>query len=362
MSSRERYYELFKATHFFAALVFVIFFFLHCDHILTSWDYFIAAAVLYSLTWLYSQLRTYLEHGVRHRASLAMETGDTIRITVDTDAKWNPGQHIFLRFLTQGVHALTAHPFTICSLDRRDGGGDGAQMVFHIRARGGLTKRLAALADKDPGVSVPVLLDGPYGGVKGRYFDGFDHAVVIGGGAGAGFTLGLAKHFLSQARLNAAENRRMTLLVSSRDPELHQWFLASLAEALPVVEDAGAGGDRPDTGLSVVIHDTSRAEPVEQGDKASSNSGDEAPAPEKSGETRITGMGGVQATLVRGRADLFALGREVTSAEGASVGIVVCGPASMIQDASMVAASAQGRIIKGGPGASEVWFHKESFS
>ena len=32
-----RFYEFFKATHFLAVLVFVLFFFLHCDFRLTSW-------------------------------------------------------------------------------------------------------------------------------------------------------------------------------------------------------------------------------------------------------------------------------------------------------------------------------------
>lgn len=34
---RDRFYEIFKATHLLAAVVFVVFFFLHCDYTLTSW-------------------------------------------------------------------------------------------------------------------------------------------------------------------------------------------------------------------------------------------------------------------------------------------------------------------------------------
>jgi hypothetical protein len=30
--------------------------------------------------------------------------------------EWTPGQHVFVRFATLGMHALTSHPFTICSL------------------------------------------------------------------------------------------------------------------------------------------------------------------------------------------------------------------------------------------------------
>lgn len=34
---RDRFYEFFKSTHLMAALVFVVFFFLHCDFTLTTW-------------------------------------------------------------------------------------------------------------------------------------------------------------------------------------------------------------------------------------------------------------------------------------------------------------------------------------
>lgn len=36
-SSRNRYYEFFKATHFIVALLFILFFFFHCDFRLSSW-------------------------------------------------------------------------------------------------------------------------------------------------------------------------------------------------------------------------------------------------------------------------------------------------------------------------------------
>ena len=34
---RDRFYEFFKSTHLFVAVVFAIFFFIHCDGTLTSW-------------------------------------------------------------------------------------------------------------------------------------------------------------------------------------------------------------------------------------------------------------------------------------------------------------------------------------
>lgn len=37
MFSRNRFYEFFKSTHYIAIIVFVVFFFLHCDFRLSSW-------------------------------------------------------------------------------------------------------------------------------------------------------------------------------------------------------------------------------------------------------------------------------------------------------------------------------------
>lgn len=34
---RDRFYEFFKATHYLAIIVFVVFFFIHCGGVLTSW-------------------------------------------------------------------------------------------------------------------------------------------------------------------------------------------------------------------------------------------------------------------------------------------------------------------------------------
>ena len=306
-----------------------------------------------------------MEHGLGHRAHLAIETGEMLRITIDTTAEWTPGQHIYLRFLTQGVHALTAHPFTICSLPGTLHDGGLNQMVFYIKPRGGLTARLAKLADKNPGVAVPVLLDGPYGGVQSRWFAGFGHTIVIGGGAGAGFTLALAQDFLSQSRRRRElhSGATMSLVVSSRDPGLRRWYLEALAEMISDWEKDDLETYKP-SGLSVRIHETGGGEPRMESSGGESGSGlDKVVAdPEKAGDTAPVESKIMEVGIFQGRPDLDALCCDAIAAEGASVGLVVCGPGSMVHDAGRIAAAAQGNCIKGGPGAAEVWFHKETFS
>ncbi|KAJ0295265.1 hypothetical protein COL922a_014064, partial [Colletotrichum nupharicola] len=112
---RDRYYEFFKAGHYLAAIIFFIFFFIHCNFRMSSWDYFIATGVLYALCWGYAFCKTYFEHGIGHRAVLCKETDLTLKIAIETDMEWRAGQHIYLRFLTGGMHVLSTHPVTICS-------------------------------------------------------------------------------------------------------------------------------------------------------------------------------------------------------------------------------------------------------
>ena len=54
-SIRNRFYEFFKASHMIAAVLFIVFFFFHCDFILSSWDYFLASGVIYFLCLIFSQ-------------------------------------------------------------------------------------------------------------------------------------------------------------------------------------------------------------------------------------------------------------------------------------------------------------------
>ncbi|KAI6782753.1 Ferric/cupric reductase transmembrane component 7 [Emericellopsis cladophorae] len=185
---RERYYEIFKMTRFFAALIFILFFFfLHCDGIFTSWDYFIAAAAL------------------PHKEWLALGGEETLKIAIDTTVEWTPGQHT------------------------------------------------------NPGTTVRVLLDGPYGGMQSRWYSGFDHAVVIAGGASAGFTLGLVEDFVARCTLTAAvaQDRNLTLVLSSRDLELKRWYLDAIAALLDAQQTKEGNKEAARiAGLTIHIHHT----------------------------------------------------------------------------------------------------------
>lgn len=337
------------------ALVFIIFFFFHCDFRMSSWDYFIATAVLYTLCWLYAQCKTWFEHGIRHKARLVAESDHTIRISIDTDMTWAPGQHIFLRFLTCGIHALTAHPFTICSVPQQGKN----QLMFYVKQRGGLTSRLMSLARKTPNIQIPVLLDGPYGGIPAGRLDDFDKSLVVGGGAGAGLTLSMVEDFVRFSPFQDSK-KELKVIVATRDPGMRAWYTQAL-------DDIAARQSRHEVvpGLSVHIHetftptiaspDTNTTEAViEEVTKTQSVHSKEC-------NTSTATTFGVQ--VFTGRPGLPTIVRQMADEDGVSLGVVVCGPSTMAFDVKQAASEVQSKILTGKPGiARELWLHSENFS
>lgn len=234
-------------------------------------------------------------------------------------------------------------------------------MIFHVKPRSGITTRLAKLAEKQPNITVPVLLDGPYGGLPMRWGEGFDRTVVVGGGAGAGFTLPIIENFL-QNKLNGKNDDQLTAVVVSRDPAFHHWFLRSLESLTARYSISEAV-----SGLTVLLHQTSATRVAV--DASSDSNADDLEKKVKS-ETKpsdgvhlsaATGkLFGVQHKT--GRPDIRALTNIPLQEKGVTVGLVVCGPSSMVQDVSVVASEAQREIFSGSLAAQEVWFHKESFT
>lgn len=108
--------------------------------------------------------------------------------------------------------------------------------MFYIRPRGGFTSRLAKIASKQPNVSLPVLLDGPYGGLIAVTLTKFDRALIIAGGSGAGYTLPLiedvvrrlnGQHDTDSEEKGTSLRPRQTVLqviVSTRDHDTRRWY------------------------------------------------------------------------------------------------------------------------------------------
>ena len=108
---------------------------------------------------------------------------------------------MFIRFLGKDIgigSALATHPFSICSLPRGKGTAVN-QLVFYVRPHGGITRELSTFAREKPGQSIPVMLDGPYGGVSPDVFAGYSRFLLVSGGSGGGATLPLLESVLAGA-------------------------------------------------------------------------------------------------------------------------------------------------------------------
>lgn len=165
-------------------------------------DYFVALLAVYGFSLLVSWGRSYIVNGFSHRAFFENQTDQTVRMSIPTRINWRPGQHIFVRFPTINTgapHSLTSHPFSICSLPESTTRSAGRELVFYIRPHSGVTRQMYEFADTNKGSTVPVHLDGPYGGVDPATFDGFGRVLVIAGGSGAGAMFPLIENVVRRA-------------------------------------------------------------------------------------------------------------------------------------------------------------------
>ncbi|KAJ5498362.1 Riboflavin synthase-like beta-barrel [Penicillium expansum] len=370
---RNRFYEFFKATHIFVAVVFVVFFFLHCDFRLSSWDYFIASGVIYFLSLIASHIRTYLMHGI-HSATLELLPSGLVRVAVPSIIKWTPGQHVFVRFLTSDLHLLTAHPFTISSACHNpDEIGKASELVFYIKPRGGVTGRLRAMAAKNPGCTKKILIEGPYGGVSALHMAQFDTILVIAGGSGGGFSLAMVDEALRLTGMNtlasekrALSRRNLQVVFSTRDHAMADWYIEEIESRLSESTMLSSAGSDNGFETAVSVHVTDQRG---SGISSASDSDDVKGTTSKVPPTEFTTTGSFSLNVHRNaRPDLPSLvARTVAVAHAQEthlqkkqrVGVLVCGPASMLHDTRNAAALAQTRVFRGE--VEELYLHSEPF-
>ena len=261
---------------------------------------------------------------------------------------WKPSQHMFLRFLTPNLHALTSHPFTICSIPPPSGKSQENVLTFFVAARGGMTGRLAASAAKLPGFSVPVLLEGPYGGVNSRPLTSYDRSLVVACGSGAGFSLPFIMSHLVSAEKTAGH--KMQVIIATRDPALIEWYEGALVDfleenSLPTTLD----------GIEITIHVTSNSEVSfsRPGDVEKRIEGDNVQSKDDTRKLLIQ--------TAQGRPNVQSIIQRTIEESGVSVGMAVCGPESLMAVVQNEAARGQRKILSGGGGAREIYLHSEHF-
>jgi NAD(P)H-flavin reductase len=369
---RNRGYEFFKATHFFAVVVFMVTFFWHCDHTLTSWHYFVATAAVYVPCFVYPWLRTVFEYKWSQRAEVSVEENGFIRITIPAMFHWTPGQHCFLRSTSFGVlPALTAHPFTICSSPLTMS-GEANQLVFYIRHQGGFTDKLYQHALSKPDGSIPVIVDGPYGGVSWLRLRNADRLLVIAGGSGAGWTLPFIEHFIRSAttsndesapRIPYSNPASLRMVLATRDTQSRLWFEQAVQNILAQHPTATSSSVQIQVYLTGTAADQAdlppkTAQPTTRSVPSEASRDMAIDAEKEDDETAAPGK------EYTGRPQLpLVVQEEAGKAADAdqALNVYVCGPKTMQNDVRNAVAAENLKIISGARSGG-VYLHTEHFS
>ncbi|KAL1746923.1 hypothetical protein HDZ31DRAFT_80856 [Schizophyllum fasciatum] len=317
---RNRYYEIFKN----AAAVFMVALFIHTDWILTSWDYFWGTAAAWALARLLQTLRTLYHSRLGLPATLETLPDNflCVRLSAPRALPIAPGQHVFLRFLDAGAHALTTHPFTVAGL--RDG-GRAADVV--LRVRGGTTRALAARAAGRPAVGARVMVDGPYGGVPVA-LRAYDRVLLLAGGSGATFTIPILVELAERVKRGEARCKRVDFVLAVQTEDSYAWTEEQLATAR---------AHFPPDMLSISIH-------VTQADVR---------------EKRASPATSVEALL--SRPNLPEIIHEAARETQGTLAVAACGPDPFLLDVRNAVADCQLTILDGFGRCTEIFLQTENF-
>ncbi|KAJ4299997.1 hypothetical protein N0V90_005245 [Kalmusia sp. IMI 367209] len=341
-------------------------------------DYFIATAAVYVPCYAYSWLRIIFEYGFTQKAQINVEDNGFTRIVIPAKFNWTPGQHCFLRFTSFGIlPALSSHPFTICSSPSIDSSVQ-SQLVFYIRHQGGFTEKLYQHARDHPGVSVPVQIDGPYGGVNLQKYRDSDRLLVVAGGSGAGWILPFIERFTRRGLVEDKHRREthvdieespateksvahnisgpqsLRVIFVTRDVSSRKWFLHTVSQLLAKYSSSSVRVQVYLTGDAAEDAHLSDQQDLQQ----STSSADEIVFSTKQDEVDIPGK------EFEGRPRLSAIIEEEAfqAAETReSLGVFVCGPETMQNDVRNAVAAQNLKILKGSA-AGGVYLHSEHFS
>ncbi|KAK1772225.1 hypothetical protein QBC33DRAFT_582675 [Phialemonium atrogriseum] len=284
-SFRQRWYELFLASHVVLQIVALVFLWLHFH---TSRPYVTFSLVIFLVDRLVWRLS--LKSMTTIADVTVLEDGETLMLSVDWDipsppsssrlfatwqhnirAGWSPTDHVFLTVPALGrTHTLQAHPFTIASAappipswtdaspPSQDAPPLHARLDLLIRTHKGFTADLLRHVHTHHPRETPlsVRLDGPYGSRTALdLLRASDTALLVAGGSGIAVTLPLASALLLPPPTGTSGRRRQRVrllwVVHSRAHRA-AWVPAGRLEGLVeaglelVVPEPTAEAGRPD--------------------------------------------------------------------------------------------------------------------
>ncbi|KAH9483266.1 Ferric reductase transmembrane component 5 [Psilocybe cubensis] len=291
-------------------------------------------------------------------ALVELVSEDTIRLTMRREMSWTPGQHAYVVLPSVSNLPFEAHPFTIASIPEERSTNDETDVVFLIRGRDGLTKRLRELARKNHGYRVPALLDGPYG--MPPDLRRFTTCVLIAGGSGISYTLPL---LLNLARINAQNGssavRRIVFIWAIRDTEHLRWISRALTDAMALTSSSLVIDPRIYiTGKKAVVAEISNVTTRTSDSESLSSSG--STLKKEISQSDILEYSR-SFTILHGRPNLDALLNEEIQMSPGQIAVNVAGPSNLAASVRRTLSSGSSSPMAALKGIPSVSLHIETF-
>ncbi|KAF8527870.1 iron reductase [Hysterangium stoloniferum] len=219
-------------------------------HVLGYVSFFVVISyhTLYAVPWIFAPLAFYgLDLFVR---MIRLRIKDAVLVAVDNemtlihvhncDGGWIAGQHVQLRVFFSG-RMFESHPLTILNSPSPTSCTSSGELILGARVCGDWTRALndvARLGEKQ-NVHVNVMIDGPYGGSTvdiGEY----DTALLVAGGSGITFTLGLLDDIVGRVvnlkRSGGERTTRIEFVWCIKSFGSISWFAPMLSDIAKKVE------------------------------------------------------------------------------------------------------------------------------
>ncbi|KAI0206745.1 ferric reductase NAD binding domain-containing protein [Astrocystis sublimbata] len=218
MTLRRLNYELFYIIHLALFVVIVVTLGLHRP---TFEDKALIATVLMAAIWFFDRLIRVARlayNSINNEATIfPLPNGGTRIVMKKSIARARPGKHCYV-WMPQ-IRAFETHPFTIVATE---------PLELVVNTYSGFTRDLHRHASNNPGASLKVSAEGPYG-TNPDPMD-YDKVVLVAGGAGATFAIGLAVDMLRRMTLDS--NKRIELIWSARGRDNMTWFTRHLNDMI----------------------------------------------------------------------------------------------------------------------------------
>ncbi|KAI1428595.1 ferric reductase NAD binding domain-containing protein [Xylaria sp. FL1777] len=212
-------YELFYVIHLALFVVIVVTLGLHRPT-LESEKTLIVTIVIASL-WVSDRLirvGRLAFNGINNEATIfPLPNGGTRVVVKKSIIRARPGKHCYVWL--PHIRAFETHPFTIVATE---------PLELIINTHSGFTRDLHRYAHQNPGASLTVSVEGPYGTFPDPME--YDKVVLVAGGSGATFTVGLAADMIQRMHLDSA--KQIEFIWVSRNRDNIDWFTQHLNHLL----------------------------------------------------------------------------------------------------------------------------------